>query len=135
MVSRGGVFARPFHRTSLSAEGQKPDSAFRFQSEVDRGRKQIIGVNAFVEPDDLSIPTLEIDDQIESSQLESLAKVKKSRDPQLVAEALARVRQTAASDQNIMPALLHAAEQHVSLGEMVQAMGETFGRYQQGGGI
>jgi methylmalonyl-CoA mutase N-terminal domain/subunit len=108
------------------------DSAFRFQTEVDRGRKQIIGVNAFVEPDDLSIPTLEIDDQIERSQLESLAKIKKSRDPQQVSEALARVRQTAASDQNIMPALLHAAEQHVSLGEMVQAMGETFGKYQPG---
>jgi len=108
------------------------DSAFRFQFEVDRGRKQIIGVNAFVEPDDLSIPTLEIDDQIERSQLESLAKIKQSRDPQQVAEALTRIRQTADSDQNIMPALLHAAEQHVSLGEMVRAMGETFGKYQQG---
>lgn len=108
------------------------DSAFRFQFEVDRGRKQIIGVNAFVEPDDVSIPTLEIDDQIERSQLESLAKVKTTRDPARVAEALERVRQTAAGDQNIMPALLHAAEQHVSLGEMVKAMGDVFGRYQPG---
>ena len=70
--------------------------------------------------------------KVQLDVLESLAKIKKSREPQQVAEALARVRQTAASDQNIMPALLHAAEQHVSLGELVQAMGETFGKYQPG---
>jgi len=108
------------------------DSAFRFQSEVDAKRKLIVGVNAFVEPDDLSIPTLEIDYEIERRQKANLASIKAQRSADAVATALARVRSTAATNENLMPALLHAAEQHVTLGEMVATLAEVFGRYQPG---
>ncbi|MES1213323.1 MAG: methylmalonyl-CoA mutase family protein [Singulisphaera sp.] len=108
------------------------DSAFRFQSEVDAGRKLIVGVNAFVEPDAASIPTLEIDYEIERRQKANLAQIKAARDPAAAQEALQRIRQTAGTQENIMPALLHAAEQHVTLGEMVAALAEVFGRYQPG---
>ncbi|MBI2826939.1 MAG: methylmalonyl-CoA mutase [Planctomycetia bacterium] len=108
------------------------ESAFRFQSEVDAGRKLLVGVNAFVEPEELKIPTLEIDYEIERKQKANLARVKSQRDAAAVAAALDRVRRTAASEENIMPALVHAAESHVSLGEMVAAMAEVFGRYQPG---
>ena len=108
------------------------DSAFRFQCEVDAKRKLIVGVNAFIEPDDLSIPTLEIDYEIERRQKANLSAIKAQRAGAAVAEALARVRSTAATKENLMPALLHAAEQHVTLGEMVVALAEVFGRYQPG---
>jgi methylmalonyl-CoA mutase N-terminal domain/subunit len=108
------------------------DSAFRFQSEVDARRKLIVGVNAFVEPDAVSIPTLEIDYEIERRQKANLAAIKAARSATDVAEALARVRRTAAGSDNIMPALLHAAEQHVTLGEIVAAFADVFGRYRPG---
>ncbi len=108
------------------------DSAFRFQSEVDRGRKQIVGVNAFVEPDATTIPTLEIDYEIERRQKANLAAVKATRNPTDVEEALSRIRKVAVGTENIMPALLHAADQHVTLGEIVIALAEVFGRYQPG---
>jgi methylmalonyl-CoA mutase N-terminal domain/subunit len=108
------------------------DSAFRFQSEVDARRKLIVGVNAFVEPDAVSIPTLEIDYEIERRQKANLAAIKAARSATDVAEALARVRRTAAGSDNIMPALLHAAEQYVTLGEIVAAFADVFGRYRPG---
>ena len=108
------------------------DSAFRFQSEVDARRKLIVGVNAFVEPDAVTIPTLEIDNEIERRQKSNLAGIKATRDKAAVEEALGRVRRTAGTTENIMPALLHAADQHVTLGEIVIAPGDVFGRYQPG---
>ena len=66
------------------------DSAFRIQSEVDAGRKLIVGVNAFVEPDSLSIPTMEIDYEIERRQKANLARIKTERSQADVQEALAR---------------------------------------------
>ena len=103
------------------------DSAFRFQSEVDRDRKLIVGVNAFVEPDDLTIPTLEIDYEIERRQKANLAQIKAVRDAAKVTAALERIRLTAKGSENIMPALLDAAEQHVTLGEIVAALADVFG--------
>ena len=108
------------------------DSAFRFQSEVDARRKLIVGVNAFVEPDVVSIPTLEIDYEIERRQKANLAAIKATRSSAEVDEALDRVRRTAASSDNIMPALLHAADRHVTLGEIVSALADVFGRYRPG---
>jgi methylmalonyl-CoA mutase, N-terminal domain len=108
------------------------DSAFRFQSEVDAGRKLLVGVNAFVEPDAVTIPTLEIDDEIERRQKANLARIKAARNAKDVDEALERIRRTAASEQNIMPALLNAADQHVTLGEIIAALAEVFGRYRPG---
>ena len=108
------------------------DSAFRFQSEVDAGHKLIVGVNAFVEPDAVTIPTLEIDYEIERRQKANLARIKATRNAADVLEALERVRRAAASTENIMPVLLHAADQHVSLGEIVAALADVFGRYRPG---
>ncbi|HEY4312496.1 MAG TPA: methylmalonyl-CoA mutase family protein [Pirellulales bacterium] len=108
------------------------DSAFRFQSEVDSRRKLIVGVNAFVEPDAVTIPTLAIDNEIERRQKANLAQIKAQRNSAAVDDALGRVRRTAGTAENIMPALLHAAEQHVTLGEIVKALADVFGRYQPG---
>jgi len=109
------------------------DSAFRFQSEVDAGRTLIVGVNAFVEPDSLSIPTLEIDQEIERKQKANLARVKAGRDKAAADAALIELRRVAASKENTMPALVSAVEKQVSLGEIIIALADVFGRYQMRG--
>ena len=109
------------------------ESAFRFQNEVDAGRKILVGVNAFVEPDSLSIPTLEIDQEIERLQKSNLARVKQGRDQAAADAALAEVRRVAAAQENTLPALIAAVEQQASLGEIVIALAEVLGRYQSRG--
>ncbi len=108
------------------------DSAFRFQSEVDARRKLIVGVNAFVEPDAVTIPLLAIEQEIERRQKANLAQIKATRNSNDVGEALGHIRRTAGTTENIMPALLQAAEAHVTLGEIVAALADVFGRYQPG---
>jgi methylmalonyl-CoA mutase N-terminal domain/subunit len=105
------------------------DSAFAYQREVDAGRKLIVGVNAFTDEDGSKIPTLAIDDALERKQNENLARLKQSRDQQAVARSLAQVRQAARTRQNAMPSLIEAARNDVTVGELVNALADAFGRY------
>lgn len=105
------------------------DSAYLYQSEVDRQRKLIVGVNAFTEDEPSRIPTLEIDDHIERRQRENLAAVKQSRDGAAVARALEGVRRAARAGENVLPALLDAARCHATVGETMSALADALGRY------
>src|SRR5580693_2824649 len=49
------------------------DAAYQFQSKVARGEWQLVGVNAYVEDDSVSPPTLSIDPGVETDQLARLA--------------------------------------------------------------
>jgi methylmalonyl-CoA mutase N-terminal domain/subunit len=113
------------------------ESAYRYQAEVDAGRKLVVGVNAFSEEQTTSMSTLDLDPDIERRQKENLARVKSERDASAVAMALAEVRRVAATaendtPENVMPALLDAARRHVTLGEIVRALGQSLGRYGMG---
>ncbi|HVC96832.1 MAG TPA: methylmalonyl-CoA mutase family protein [Pirellulales bacterium] len=110
------------------------ESAYRYQAEVDAGRKLVVGVNAFSEEETTTMSTLALDPDIERRQKENLARVKSERDASAVARALAEVRRVAATaendtPENVMPALLDAARRRATLGEIVDALGQSLGRY------
>ncbi|MBX3415889.1 MAG: methylmalonyl-CoA mutase [Pirellulales bacterium] len=105
------------------------DSAFLYQREVDARRKLIVGVNAFTEGDHTTVPTLEIDEAIEHTQLANLSRVKAERDQAAMQQALDEVRRAAGAKENLMPALLDAARARVSVGETMAALAEVLGRY------
>src|ERR671934_1239346 len=56
------------------------DAAFAYQREVDARRKLVVGVNAFVEPEEKPIETLVIDESVEREQVASLRRLKARRD-------------------------------------------------------
>ncbi|MGE0533878.1 MAG: methylmalonyl-CoA mutase [Pirellulales bacterium] len=105
------------------------DSAFAYQREVDRGRKLVVGVNAFVEKEPSKIPLLEIDEEIERKQIANLHALRAQRDAAAVTSALAGVRSAARSRENLMPALLEAARHDATVGETVAALADSLGRY------
>jgi methylmalonyl-CoA mutase N-terminal domain/subunit len=105
------------------------DAAFTYQREVDRRRKLIVGVNAFVEPDEKPIETLVIDDTVEKEQTERLRQIKGQRDPEAVRCSLDEVRRVAGTKENLMPVLLDAARGRCSVGEIMTALADVFGRY------
>jgi methylmalonyl-CoA mutase N-terminal domain/subunit len=105
------------------------DAAFTYQREVDAKRKLIVGVNAFVEPEEKPIDTLQIDDAVEKEQVAALRQVKERRDAEGARRSLAEVRRVAATAENLMPALLEAARARCTVGEVMAALGDVFGRY------
>jgi methylmalonyl-CoA mutase N-terminal domain/subunit len=123
---QGGMIAaleRGFFRREIA------DAAFAYQREVDARRKLIVGVNAFQEPEEKPIETLTIDDAVEKEQVASLRHNKAQRDSQAVQKALDEVRRIAATSQNLLPALLNAARTRCTVGEIMNALADVFGRY------
>lgn len=105
------------------------EAAFAYQKEVDAKRKLIVGINAFQEADEKPLATLVMDEGVEKEQIAQLHKIKKGRDSQVVAKALREIRRVAATSQNLMPSLLEAVQSRCTVGEIMQALAEVFGRY------
>ncbi|HYV37181.1 MAG TPA: methylmalonyl-CoA mutase family protein, partial [Gemmataceae bacterium] len=105
------------------------EAAFAYQRDVDAKRKLIVGVNAFVEAEQKPMETLVLDHGVEKEQTDSLRKIKAGRDKAAVAKHLAEIKKVAATTQNMMPVLLEAARARCTVGEIMYALAEVFGRY------
>jgi len=105
------------------------DAAFTYQREIDAKHKLIVGVNAFQEADEKPIEVLQIDETVEKEQLRALKNIKEKRDSEAVTRCLADIRRTAAGKDNLLPVILTAARARCTVGEVMKALADVFGRY------
>jgi methylmalonyl-CoA mutase N-terminal domain/subunit len=106
------------------------DSAYCYQRAVDAKEKIIVGVNAF-EMKHEPIPLLVIDEAVARQQLARLKAVRKSRNQAKVKESLEELKKAAADDRNVMPYLLNSVKRYATLGEIMDALKEVYGEYQE----
>jgi methylmalonyl-CoA mutase, N-terminal domain len=66
---------------------------------------------------------------VEREQVAALRLVKERRDRAEVRRALDEVRRAASGGANLMPSLLDAARARVTVGEVMNALADVFGRY------
>lgn len=109
------------------------ETSYKFQKEVEEGKKFIVGVNVFVEEveeDIRNVPLLDIDqEEVEKRQVERLKKVKNSRDSVKVERALAELKRAAERGENILPYVLKAVRTYATLGEIMGALKEVYGEW------
>lgn len=111
---------------------QIADAAYRYQLEVERKEKIIVGINEFVEEKEkIDIPILYISPEVEKIQKQRLADLKQSRNLEAVKTSLSEINNAAVDGKNLMPVLLNAASNYVTLGEMVGELKEVFGIYEE----
>ena len=121
----GGMLAaidRGFFRREIA------EAAFAYQREVDAKRKLIVGVNAFQEAEEKPIDILEIDQAVETEQIESLRRVKADRSNDDVRRTMDDVRRAAEAQENVMPALIDMARSRATVGEVMNALADVYGR-------
>jgi methylmalonyl-CoA mutase N-terminal domain/subunit len=104
------------------------DAAFAEQRAIEQKEKLIVGVNAFQQAADDSIPIMEIDPTIEKTQVESLRKTKANRSSDDVSRSLDQLRKAAKSGANVTPALVEAADNRATVQECMDALADVFGR-------
>ncbi len=107
------------------------ESAYRYQREIDTGQRIIVGVNDYLTEEHVTIPLLEIDREGERRQRERLARVRRERDNELVAQRLEALREAAQGTENLMPYILNAARAYATLGEICGVFREVFGEYRE----
>ena len=108
------------------------DASSRFQREIERGERTIVGVNDFQIEEPLEIPILEMDPQGEARHLERLRRTRAERAPDAAAAALNALGNACRDPRrNTMPYILDAVHAYCSLGEMMDAMREVFGEHRE----
>jgi methylmalonyl-CoA mutase N-terminal domain/subunit len=107
------------------------DAAYRYQREIDEGVRKIVGVNAYAEDKQPSIPLLEMDPQGYERQVSRLRQVRETRDNGRVGQALDRLRIACQGSENTMPYIMDAVRAYATLGEIVGVMKEVFGTYEE----
>ena len=108
------------------------DSSYRYQLEIERGERVIVGLNKFQEKPK-PIEMFRLDPETEARQKERLARVKAERDGQAAARALAGLTSAARDTDNLMPYILNAVRAEASVGEISGALRDVFGTYREGG--
>ncbi|MBE3556928.1 MAG: methylmalonyl-CoA mutase family protein [Firmicutes bacterium] len=107
------------------------DAAYRYQREIEQGERIIVGVNAFTEGNEESIERLKIDPSVERRQIERVKAVRQKRDGWAVQKALEEVQRAARASENLMPALIAAVRVYATEGEIVEALKQVYGTYQE----
>ena len=105
------------------------EAAYHFQQQFDRGEKVMVGVNRYETNDKPTIDILRIHAEVESTQVARVRAFKAARDQARVASRLADVRQACRDGTNLMPLLIAAVKDGVTLGEVCDVYRDEFGIY------
>jgi methylmalonyl-CoA mutase N-terminal domain/subunit len=108
------------------------EASYRYQAEVERGERVIVGVNRYQTAGEEPVEILKIDPALEGRQIERLQALRARRDGAAVEQALTVVREAAAApDRNLMPPIVDAARHYVTLGEICDALRDTWGTWRE----
>ena len=110
------------------------DAAYKYQRELDTGIKTIVGVNKYAhEDEEVPIPLLKIEDEVEEGQRQKLADLKRRRDNKAVKARLEDILLAARRGDNLMPFIIDAVRDYATLGEISDIFREAYGVYRDPG--
>ena len=112
------------------------DAAYRYQREFDVGERRVVGVNAYVDEDEVTrVPVLSVPEGSLERHLARLERTRRDRDAAAVESALRGLREAAArpgtSETNLMPHFLRCAAAYATLGEQCAVLRGVFGEYRE----
>ncbi|MBW7840682.1 MAG: methylmalonyl-CoA mutase, partial [Chitinophagaceae bacterium] len=104
-------------------------SAYEYQKKIESGEKTIVGLNAFTNDAPEPQAAFSVDDSIREVQIKKLQKLRQERDSTITEHALNEIREAAISGSNLMPPVIKAVEQKITLGEIADTLRKVFGEY------
>ncbi len=109
---------------------QIQDAAYDYQRSIETGDRIVVGVNKFQKEEAPPTGLLRVKPEVEAAQKAKLLKDRENRDNGKVSETLTVLRNTARSQENLMPAILSCVRCYGTLGEICGVLREEFGEYQ-----
>ena len=106
------------------------DAAYRYQLEVERKERIIVGVNDFVLKENPPEGLLKVNPRIEKEQRKRLAALRKRREAAAVQAALGNLASACRGKRNVMGPILDAVRAYATLGEISDVMRSVFGTHQ-----
>ncbi|RKO67247.1 acyl-CoA mutase large subunit family protein [Desulfofundulus salinus] len=107
------------------------DSAYRYQMDIESGKKVVIGINKFQMEYEKPKNLLKVDPAVAERQTAKLRALRERRDNQKVKQVLNNLREAASTKENLMPLFIDAVKAYATLGEICDTLREVFGEYRQ----
>jgi len=105
-------------------------SAYKFQQEIEKGERIIVGLNRFQTAEEKLKDLLKVDPEVGEKQQARLQELKSARDHAAVQQTLAELKAAAAGADNLMPPILKAVKALATLGEICDTLRAVFGEYE-----
>ena len=105
------------------------EAAYRYQQQLDRGEKVMVGVNKYQLDREPPIETLRISPEVERSQVQRVRARKQAREGARVRAALHAVKAAASDGTNLMPPIIEAVKHDCTVGEISDVFRSAFGVY------
>jgi methylmalonyl-CoA mutase N-terminal domain/subunit len=105
-------------------------SAYRFQREIEKGERIIVGLNRFQTHEEKPTGLLKVDPEVGVKQVARLQELRSTRDNAAVSQALAELKTAAEGTDNLMPPILKAVKALATLGEICDTLRGVFGEYE-----
>ena len=107
------------------------ESAYRLQQQTETKDRIVVGVNDFI-TDELEPPSImRVDPAVEKRRVDDIRALKARRDQEAVDNSLKAIRQAASGTENMMPLLIEAGENYVTVGEICDVLRDEWGEYQE----
>jgi methylmalonyl-CoA mutase, N-terminal domain len=106
------------------------NAAYDYQKAVENKEYTVVGVNAFEVEEEIDLDKLEVDPRIEQQQRERLAALRAGRDAEKAGALLLQLKESAQTDENLMPLLIECVESELTLGEICGVLRAEWGEYQ-----
>ncbi len=126
-IDRMGGVVQAIDRGYVQKEIQ--DAAFRYQQEVERKERIIVGMNEFAIREPKPENLLTVDPKIERAQCRRLAALRRRRDNRAVRDCLSGLERVCRGAGNLMPPILSAVKAYATLGEISDVLRSVFGTY------
>jgi methylmalonyl-CoA mutase, N-terminal domain len=112
-------------------QGEIEEAAYRYQREVEKEERIIVGVNRYASEadEDPNMDLHTVDESIRDRQTERLVELKDARDNETVEKALADLKRAAEGTDDLLYPMKEALGNLATLGEVSDTLREVFGQY------
>lgn len=107
------------------------EASYRYQKEVEKKERVIVGVNQFTVDERTPIETLKIDETVQKKQIERLKKLRLKRDKKKVEDSLDELKKVAEGEENLMYPILDCVRSYATVGEICNVLRSVFGEYRE----
>lgn len=125
IVKKGGM-KYLIEQGEIQSEIEK--SAFQFQENIDSKKTILVGVNKFINENEIIDSGTSLKDS-SKQRLQQLKSFKENRDNKIVEKSLGELVKVAKTNKNLIPQIISCVENNCTLGEIIIALKTVFGEY------
>jgi methylmalonyl-CoA mutase N-terminal domain/subunit len=107
------------------------EAAYQFQRSLEEGKQLVVGVNRYTDTTAEQPEIWRADPETERRARTRLSELRARRDNAAVQSALAKVQTVASGSENLLPAIIDAAEALATVGEISNALRKVFGCHRE----